>query len=716
MEIESHNYINYRYFSVRFDPAGKTFEVRHEKYGVVLENIEFEARARDLNHVCATARLDGYAAVSCFHEKHLDGNCLAVALSGGPDALPAVTVRVSLDNYGARFALDATLNDDYKYEFTGTARWGGNPAEDTFSMSSVKRARGLRSAFGPASSPNNDMLFNRKNDAALKFIGQSPNLYYDWQAGAYKFRVKLGLGRGMSFGLTAEENALADKFALRYKCINKNGVFKTPPAGFMTWYALMWGTNERRLLDNVAVQAEKLKPYGADTVWVDFEWYHNDNHAGNERCDTFTPDPQKYPNGLKAVADGIKKAGFVPAVWIAATHDVSENRYLAENPEILFLKKRSWCGDYFFDPTHPKFLNEFLPLVFKQILDWGYRAVKWDALPLSLDYYDQYHDRLYDKSLTSEQALRGAAAKAREILGEDVYMLSCHGEASRDITFAADIFDAARVGGDVFSWGHFLESCVERVYKYYPMHNAAQYVDPDNVVIRAEFNTMEQAKSRVAFVALLGLPVTFGDDLTALPDERMEILKRAVPALDIHPMDFEGAVLEKDYTLLNLFVEKPFDRYQAAGVFNVSGRALKFTLPVSDLDLDENEDYLFYDYWNNRFEGCIRCDLDIALGTHETKVFAVRKRLPRPQLVSTSRHISQGAPDILEMNWDEADLTLSGVSEMVPGDGYRLYIHVPRNYRIAGHTVSDDGILCYAPPGGKGKKAVWKFVFERKGL
>ena len=81
----------------------------------------------------------------------------------------------------------------------------------------------------------------------------------------------------------------------------------------------------------------------------------------------------------------------MPCIWIGASHDVRENRFLKEHPESLLVKRPSWCGDYWFDPTNPDYLNSFIPEVFSQLTEkWGYGAIKWDALPRALDYFDQY--------------------------------------------------------------------------------------------------------------------------------------------------------------------------------------------------------------------------------------------------------------------------------------------------------------------------------------
>jgi hypothetical protein len=58
-------------------------------------------------------------------------------------------------------------------------------------------------------------------------------------------------------------------------------------------------------------------------------------------------------------------------------------------------------------------------------------------------------------------------------------------------------------------------------------------------------------------------------------------------------------------------------------------------------------------------------------------VLAVRPVANHPQLISTSRHITQGIVDVLDEKWDAASKTLSGRSKIVGGDPYELRIALP---------------------------------------
>ena len=283
---------------------------------------------------------------------------------------------------------------------------------------------------------------------------------------------------------------------------------------------------------------------------VDWEWYHKDMKGlRDDGADTFNPDKEKYPNGLKYVSDKIKEAGFIPALWLGFTNDVADNEYTKENPEIILVEQKQWCGRYFYDFSHPKYLNEFLPKALSNVFNWGYEAVKFDTIPNSLIYHDEYHMNMYDVTLTTKEAFRGVIKKLREVLGENMYMLSCAATRDQDLLWAADIFDAARVGDDIFKWDEFIENGINRVIKFYPMHNVVLYADPDNVILRDEFNTYNQAASRIYFVSLLGLPITFGDEFKALSDDRLDLIKKFITwcVFGTQPLIYFSKVNQRSY-------------------------------------------------------------------------------------------------------------------------------------------------------------------------
>jgi hypothetical protein len=105
------------------------------------------------------------------------------------------------------------------------------------------------------------------------------------------------------------------------------------------------------------------------------------------------------------------------------------------------------------------------------------------------------------------------------------------------------------------------------------------------------------------------------------------------------------------------------------------------------------DDQMVWEFWTRRLVAVRGGGFaGEALGTRGTRTYAIRPRLDRPQVLSTSRHISQGGADLMSVNWDPATRTLSGGSCVVMGDACELAIHVPAPF------VCRKSVFAGAPP------------------
>ncbi|MDH5384376.1 MAG: hypothetical protein OEY18_06680, partial [Candidatus Aminicenantes bacterium] len=62
------------------------------------------------------------------------------------------------------------------------------------------------------------------------------------------------------------------------------------------------------------------------------------------------------------------------------------------------------------------------------------------------------------------------------------------------------------------------------------------------------------------------------------------------------------------------------------------------------------------------------------------QLFCIRKRLERPQVIASNRHITCGGYDLETVYWDGSSLT--GSSHLVGGDTYILYVTEPPGYSL----------------------------------
>ena len=318
--------------------------------------------------------------------------------------------------------------------------------------------------------------------------------------------------------------------------------------------------------------------------------------------------------------------------------------------------------------------------------EWGYDALKWDCIPITLGLADEYHENKQHPELTSNEAMRILFKKARETVGEDFYMLACHG-VPRLVNMSLETFDACRIGGDIFTWEEYIKDFVDTILTYYPYHNTAMYCDPDNVVVREEFNTLDQARARVTMVTLLGLPTTLGDDLRELSMERVDLIRRALPTIDACPKDIRAGAHDGKRFLVNLAINRPFEAWNIAGVLNLLKKEETTVVDFrKDLKLQDGE-YLVYDYWNDCFLGTVTDTLTLTQPATSVSLLSIRRKTGHPQVLSTNRHVTQGAVDLIDTKWNVENRTLTIKSDVVKDDPYKLSIYVPEGY------IPTDGVV-----------------------
>ena len=138
--------------------------------------------------------------------------------------------------------------------------------------------------------------------------------------------------------------------------------------------------------------------------------------------------------------------------------------------------------------------------------------------------------------------------------------------------------------------------------------------------------------------------------------------------------------------------ERRTPRRDVIGLFNWDEKEpVHISCPLAKIGLPRTGRYVGFDYWADEFvapfEGSLQSDLPAA----SCRILAVRPVSGQPQVIGTSRHITQGIVDMLEETWDEKTQQLSGVSRVVANDPYEIRIAAlggATAWQVTGATVS----------------------------
>lgn len=548
----------------------------------------------------------------------------------------------------------------------------GEPDQEAvFAVVADRPAAGLASVSGGAVPEGADAVFDRRTDTLYRVGGAS--LGFDDASRRMTFS---GSGR---VSLSVEPKLLEKRYRIAYRPVNPNGVFKTPPVGWMTWYAVKFGASDDVVMRNACGFMENFRGYTDErpVMWVDWEWFHGKFYCqGEDGQDMLAPRTTVYPRGLKPVAEDLERMGFTPALWVSPSNDVATNALLKAHREWILAERLTWCGCLWGDPTAPGFCEEYVPHLFKLYQSWGYKAFKWDCIPASVHVYADFRDKLHDPTLLPEEVLVRMVAAGRRTVGPDCYLEACSGETDRSVLAGLDLFDAARIGGDIFKWSEFLASGVNRLLGYYPLHQSAFWADVDNLVLRAEFSTLAQARTRATVYALAGVPITMGDEIAALDAPRLELLKRVMPVVPMHPASLAKTSCPGGLMESTADFARDFGSWRLKAWSNFTTNAAltaEFAAPGCAA----------WDFWNDRLVAADCGEkLAIAVVPGDTVLWRVTPlEKTGPTLVSVSRHVTQGGYEIERLASDAAGA--SGAVKCPGGETVKVTFLLPAGAAVA---------------------------------
>lgn len=484
----------------------------------------------------------------------------------------------------------------------------------------------------------------------------------------------------------AIKNYFRDVLGIKYfKPIDKSK-FPLPPSGWCSWYYYYQEINEEEIRKNAKWMAENLKDYGAVYVQIDDGWQGKGHGSGDNR-DWETID-RRFPSGMDKLAKYIKGLGLKPGIWLAP-HGQSSEEVVKQNKNVFLLKpdgtsaSETWEGKFLLDPSTPE-SHEYLKKLFKKLSDWGYEYFKIDGQPIVVREYKeklkfmknpQEPEILYRKTLES----------IREAIGSGRYLLGCWGIPLEGI----GIMNGSRTGGDVLlGWDGF-KVALKATMDYYFLHNIAWYCDPDVMLLRPPL-TIEEARAWATLQGLTGQALMASDRMMDLPPERVEILKKVFPALDIKPMDLFPS--KRNKRIWDLKINHLGKNYDVVGFFNFGEReSALIYLSWNEIGLPEKLIHIF-DFWNSEYLGAWEKGISIEIPPKSSKVLTFLPDNGSIQLISTNRHITQGVPDLLSLKYNEKELSIEGKSNLIKNDPYELNFVFPRGKNFIVNKFVAEGL------------------------
>lgn len=494
----------------------------------------------------------------------------------------------------------------------------------------------------------------------------------------------LGYFDDARLGMEAWADAVARGYAIR---------LRPQPAGYCTWYHA-GASDEKQMRDQTRFAQKELAPFGFSVMQIDDGWQEGTSGGNGPKKVFITHNPTgPYPGGMKATADDIKAHGLTPGIWFMPFAGTHNDPFFKDHPE-WFVKTpdgkpydTSWGGTCM-DMTHPG-AREYLCSVVKRIAgEWGYTYFKMDGLwtgtatkqiYVNSGYQDEgIGDAVFaNPDKTNIEAYRDGLKLVREAAGDRVFFLGCCAPQNmRSFGGAFGLVDAMRVGPDNgFEWSG-LQVGPLFASRNYHLHGRIWYNDPDPVYVRPA-TKLNHAQLICSWVAISGCLNLSSEDMTALPPDRLDMLKRTMPNHGLLPRPVDLFENEPARAWL-LTDERRAQRRDVLALYNWTSGPLEIEVDPARAGLPAADAYAAYDFWADAQLPTFTNVLRTTLPPESCRILAVRPLLDRPLLLSTSRHITQGIVDVLDEKWSASARALTGKSQVVANDPYELRIAAPR--------------------------------------
>lgn len=207
-------------------------------------------------------------------------------------------------------------------------------------------------------------------------------------------------------------------------------------SGYTSWYNYFQKIDEKIILRDLN---------GLDRVKDSVSIFQIDDGYETFVGDWLDVDGEKFPNGMKSIAEKVHEKGWLAGIWVAPFSVQRVSKTAKEHPDWLIKDINgkpewgcfAWGGAYTIDMYNPE-VREHIKHFFDVILhDWGYDMVKLDFL-----YSEAIHPR---NGKSRGQIMCEAMDFLRECVGEDKLFLGC----GVPLGPSFGIVDACRISCDV---------------------------------------------------------------------------------------------------------------------------------------------------------------------------------------------------------------------------------------------------------------------------
>jgi alpha-galactosidase len=341
----------------------------------------------------------------------------------------------------------------------------------------------------------------------------------------------------------------------------KPNLAPTPPMGWNSWNKFKCDVSEEMIRRQADAMANSgMKAAGYQYIVIDDCWQKTRDADGN-----IQPDPERFPSGIKALADYVHSKGLKFGLYSDAGSLTCGGR-------------PGSAGHEFQDA--------------RQYAKWGVDYLK----------YDWCHT-----GTRNAEAAYTIMAKALRESGRDIVLSICEWGVNQPERWAPKLGHLWRTTGDIYDtwegkkdWSMGMTNILDLQVDREAVAGPNGWNDPDMLEIGNGNMTTTEYESHFSLWAMLAAPLIAGNDLSKMDADTLRILtNKDVIAVDQDPLGKQGRRTQKEGDL-EIWVRPLQGGEHAAVLFNRGKTAADMKLDWDRLGLPANRKADVKDLWSKK--------------------------------------------------------------------------------------------------------------------
>nr|MDO8110379.1 alpha-galactosidase [Candidatus Sigynarchaeota archaeon] len=456
---------------------------------------------------------------------------------------------------------------------------------------------------------------------------------------------------------------------------------------------------EDRVLANFDLVYKKLVKFGLEYFQIDDG---HQTHVGD-----WEADPAKFPRGLKPVFDAIHARGVKSGLWINPFELSVSSKTYEVHPD--------WALDW--EDSFPMKSKSLRPLDVSRsdVKKWlqaiftrfvKYYGVEW--IKSDFTYNIIGGKNFQDPDMTGIEAMQEGFKIIRDTIGPGTFLVGIGGPCA----FHYGLVNAERITLDMnAAWGkdgimmpseQGIKPNARVISRRYYLHNRVWFTHACAIQFRAPLKHNEIIV-QATVIGLSGSVFKVAETWLNMKDQDFDIVSKMLPVYrpkgrGMRPVDLMTKEYPECWDLLVDDAGNGLGAYHVVGLFNwgenqylgepLAEEYREIKVDFKDLGLDPLKTYIAFEFWTNTCKGEFKGSYTSRIEPRSVELLVFREKTGFPQFLSSTRHITQGAVDIVSSTWDGAKKMLAITAKAVQDHEHGVDVYVPSPWKLKKAAVN----------------------------